>query len=253
MSKVFKSTYVHIGSPKPIENVFVRPEKAKINAEAIEEAAAAVDDSAEAVNPEEDANNIIEEAKQMYLKIIEEANFEARQIIDKAHGEAVIIKENERQAGYTEGFQEGKNQAQQIIDEAAEIRAFLDARKEQLLEEVEEPVIALLLDISKKIIGDELKQNREAIFSLIGEGLSRCAFKSKLTIRVSEADYEQVMAGKDRISSLIEGISELEIYSDLSMEAGGCVIETPSGEINSSIDVQLRELEKAFMYVLRNE
>jgi flagellar biosynthesis/type III secretory pathway protein FliH len=40
--------------------------------------------------------------------------------------------------------------------------------------------------------------------------------------------------------------------SDLSLPNGSCIIETPSGEVNSSVDVQIEEVEKIFNYLLRN-
>lgn len=251
MSKVYKSTHVTVGAPRPLINIFKHEAKANKDSAAIAEV------PQEAPVPEKEAEAIIDDAKQLYLKIIEEANNEAQSILEAAAAEAQNITssamENGYKEGYERGYREGRQEAQSVIEEAAEIREFLDIRKEQLYKEAEEQVMQLVLDIARKVIGDELKQNDEIILSLINQGLQKCAFKKKLVLKVSADDYDFVSGNKERICMLVEGISDIDIVSDLSLSPGSCIIETPSGEINSSIDVQLKEIENMFFYLLRNE
>jgi flagellar assembly protein FliH len=251
LSKVYKSSHVSVGAPKAIINVFKQEVKADT---ALAEVAEAIQDT-EATDKEAEA--IINDAKQLYLKIIEEANNEAQSILEATAAEAQSITasalENGYKEGYEKGYREGRLEAQSIIDEAEEIREYLDIRKEQLYKEAEEQVMQVVLDIARKVIGDELKQNDEVILALINQALQKCAFKKKLVLKVSAADYSFVSENKDRICMLVEGISDIDIVSDLSLSEGSCIVETPSGEINSSIDVQLKEIENMFFYLLRNE
>lgn len=251
MSKVYKSGQVSIGDPKPIMNAFKDIIKAAY-------------DESEKVELEENqaeneaaASNIIEDAKEMYLKIIDEANSEARSIVEAAEAEAQKLMSAAKEDGYREGFEAGylesKNEAQAIINEAADIREFLDSRKCDIYKEAEEQILQLVLDISRKVIGDELTQNKESILSLIKQALKKCAFKKKLVLKVSPQDNEFILENKDRISMLVEGISDIEIASDLSLATGSCIVETPAGEINSSVDIQISEIEKIFAYILGNE
>lgn len=241
-----------MGSPKPIVNIF-KSEIKQENGEAVEVLIA----ERSGPEPEEEANTIIEDAKMMYLKIIEEANSEAQTIRSDVNQEAQSIMSRAREDGYREGFDagylEGRKEAQAAIDEAVELRSFIDERKDALYVEVEEQVVQLVLAISRKIIGDEISQNNEAILSLINNALQKCAFKKKLILRVSHQDSKFVIENKDRICMLVEGISDIEIQEDLSLAKGSCQIETPSGEIDSSIEVQMKEVEKIFTYLLRNE
>lgn len=251
MSKIYKSSYVSIGIPKPIVNVFRSESRPK------EDAEPATDEEYNSSDPEEDADSIIEDAKQMYLKIIEEANSEAHRILEAAEYEAENLMSTSREGGYKEGFEtgynEGKKEAQSAIDEASEIRRFLEVRKEGLFKETEEQVLKLVLNIAKKVIGEEVSQNRETLLSIVQQALQKCAFKKKLVLKVSHEDSDFIIKNKDRICMTVEGISDIDIVPDLSLSEGSCIIETPSGEIDSSIDVQIKEIEKIFTYLLRNE
>jgi flagellar assembly protein FliH len=238
-----------VGLPKPIVNIFHNESKAK------EEVAAAKEED-HSPSKAEEAASIIEDAKQMYLGIIEEANSEAHKIVETAESVAQSLlsasKEKGQKEGFDAGYLEGKSEAQAIINEASEIRIFLDRRKESLYREAEEQILPLVMDISKKVIGEELSQNKDAILSLVRQALQKCAFKNKLVLKISPADFDFINDNKDRICMMAEGISDIDIVSDLSLPNGSCIIETPSGEVNSSVDVQIEEVEKIFNYLLRN-
>jgi flagellar assembly protein FliH len=251
LSKIHKANHIYMGTPKSIINIFKSDVKPNAEAEEIIEEIGSEDDLIE------DANSIIKDAKQMYLKLIEEANSEAQSILETADAEAQNLKSAASEDGYKEGYDsgyvEGRNEAQTVIDEAVELREFLDIRKEEFYKEAEEQVVKLVLELARKVIGDELKQNNEAILSLVNQGLQKCAFKKKLILKISPQDSDFVLKNKDRICMMVEGISDIDIVTDLSLSQGSCIIETPSGEINSGIDVQIAEIEKIFYYLLRNE
>jgi len=251
LSKVYKSRNITIGFPKHLVHVF-RKETIKE-----EECKTINTDDNNTEDEEEYANSIVEDAKQMYLKIIEEANSEARRIMEAAEEEARSLLSNSREEGYNEGYEsgylEGKNEAQSIIDEASEIKEFLDRRRESLYKEAEEQIVDLVLSISKKVLGQELSQNKETLLSLVNQALQKCTFKNKLVLKISPSDFDFVKENKYRICKMVEGISDIDIVSDLSLPKGSCIVETPSGEINSSIEVQFNEIKKIFTYLLRNE
>lgn len=248
MSRIFKSNYVKVGAPKPIKSNFPIIKK--------EEPPIAMTVEA-GLSPDEVANNIIKDAKEMYLRIIEEANRDAQKIIEDANQERNSIYSKASEQGYTEGYQagykDGENLAESIIQQAVDIKSDLDQRRSLIYMEAEHELMELVLDIANKVLNIELTQNKEVMMSLINQALQKCAFRDKLTIRVSDQDFDFVNASKDRIIRLAEGINDLEIQLDKALEKGSCIIETPSGEINASINVQMREIQKAFEYLLRNE
>ena len=208
-------------------------------------------------NLEVEASNIIEDAKDMYLRIIDEANQEAQNILQVANQEREEIHLNSSEQGNAEGYAaglaQGLSQAEEIIQQAAKLKLQLDERSMRIYKEAEIEIMEMVLDIARKVIGEELTQNSDLLISLIKKALDKCAYKEKLSIRVSEQDYDYVNKNKDRIVMLTEGINDLEILCDKALKAGSCIVETQAGEINSGITVQLNEIEKAFEYLMRNE
>ncbi|NLM44771.1 MAG: hypothetical protein GX201_12315 [Clostridiales bacterium] len=249
MYRVYKSQKVTIGTPKSIIN--------KMDNLPLDEPQVDEIDKSDHSPKKKQYETIIEEAHEMYANIIEEANKEAKRIMEEKYNEIEIFKKKELEKAYEQGFRKGYDEArkktEKIIDEAINIRQNLEKRKESIYKDAEEDIVELILSISKKIIGDEIQQNKNAIISQIKLALEKCTYKSKVTVKVSSEDYPNVLVNKGVIESLVEGISELEILEDKFLKKGDCIIDTPSGEVNSSIELQIEQLQRAFYFVLRNE
>ncbi len=247
MYRIYKSEKVSIGTPKPLVNksddIYINPIKENM----------ITNDT----NPSDEYDNIIRNARQMYASIIEDANNEAKKIVEQGYAEIEELKkealEDAYRQGFDKGYKEAKEETQAVIEEAKIIRDYLDERKGYIYREAEQEVVQIILDLSRKIIGDEIQQNKDLIISQIRLALEKCTYKNKATIKVSSEDYPNVLVNKGVIESLVEGVSEVEIIEDKFLKKGDCLVDTPSGEVNSSIDLQLEQLKKAFEFALRNE
>ena len=252
MYRIYKSKNVTIGTPKYIINKINKADNLPYDEQQIEET-----DKVDEEFLKKQYERVIQEAHEMYANIIDEANNEAKRIMEEKYKEIEKLKKAELEKAYEQGFKKGYDEARKIakkvIDEAIDIRQSLEKRKEIIYKEAEEDIVELVLKISRKIIGDEIQQNKNTIISQIKLALEKCTYKNRVTVRISSDDYPNVLANKGVIESLVEGISELEIVEDKFLKKGDCVIDTPSGEVNSSIELQLEQLQKAFYFVLRNE
>jgi len=246
--KVYKAEKVNLGKPKPIKHIEIKQVETSVHNNDI---------LLNEKNKDEIAKDIIEQAKILYADIIDEANAEAIKIIQNANTDIEKSKNKELQRAYQEGlekgYKEGRFEAESIINQAKAIKTFLEQRKNEILKEAEEEVIKLVLEITRKLIGQELKQNNEVIINLIKQALAKSAYKEKLTIKVSTEDYINVLENKEIIESLVEGISGIEIIEDKFLEKGDCIVDTPGGQINTGMQLQIKELEEAFLYVLKDK
>lgn len=199
-------------------------------------------------------------------KIIEEAHNEAEQIIlssketaikieDEALQKANEIYETNREKGYDDGFSYGMEQAQSqansIIDEALQIKNDNMNYKQNLIKSLEEEVLELALEISKKILNREMK-NDEYIENIVKLGVSKLIVTSKIIIRVSSEDYKFVDSIKNKIYAMAEKIDEIEIKEDFSLQKGDCVVENESsGSIDVGIQTQMIKIEDELKSYLR--
>jgi flagellar assembly protein FliH len=199
----------------------------------------------------------IMEAEEQVQNMLAEAQRQAEDIIEKAQEEAGVVLETAKNEGYKEGkelgFNEGKLSANAVIEEALQIKEYVQSKKTSMVKEVERDVNALILQIVENILNMRIDDCEDMILGLVKLGLEKCTYTDQLIIRVSPDDYGFTMASKDKILCLAENISDLEIRQDASLSKGSCVIDTISGSVDSSIETQLQHVKEIFLELLESE
>jgi flagellar assembly protein FliH len=250
-SKVYKNYQVNVGIPFQIRNplniqqfqpAHIMGRKEQVEVELKEE-----------INSEEIINNARQEAE----LIIREAQYEAMRLVETAERESneirASIEEEARQQGYKEGLEEVKRQYEDLMQEAEFIKEHARIEYKEVLEGIEAEALAMIMEIARNVIGTEISFNKEDILYLVKQAFEKCANKEKITLRVSADDYEYVEENKERLITMVEGLSEFEIKKDVSFKMGACIIDTPFGSIDAGIHTKLKKIEEAFMQAVGRE
>lgn len=209
---------------------------------------------------EEFSENLIENARNQSKNILDEAHFEANNIIENAKIEAETTYSERFNQGYENGYNEGKEQAfsdmlnetNQMKEEAVHILENAKNEKEELLNSVEPKIVDLVYTIVEDLIKTEMKYDASLVLALVKEGLSNTTILEKVTIKLSEVDYDLVVEKRDELEKLIDSSKELKIIKDFTLENNDCIIETDFGYVNCSIDEKLKTLKKNLELILSN-
>ena len=211
------------------------------------------------------AEQLVLEAEERCAVMIKEAEDKAGSLIADAQKQAGILleaskkegiefgnrtKEESKKQGYQEGYAEGKAEYEMLVLEAQQIKAQTEADYSETMSGAEGDALALVMDVARKVIGEEMELNRQNILIMIKEAFTHCSNKDYVALKVSPDDYEYVRANKDVLLSLIEGVGKLEILMDMSMQTGSCLVETPLGNIDAGVDTKLKKIEETFNKVL---
>ncbi|WHY88406.1 FliH/SctL family protein [Neobacillus novalis] len=174
---------------------------------------------------------------------------------NKEQAQFLLLLEEEKKRGYQEGYQngfdEGKEHAnlqyRELIEHASAILEQAFQEKQAVIQEAEPFVIALSVEIAKKVLQQELQLNQEALLPMIKQSLSSVYETTSLTISVAPSDFSLVQKQREQLLSVVNGKIEIKIVPDYSVQQGGCMIHTSSGSVDARIDVQLSEIKKALL------
>lgn len=194
---------------------------------------------------QEEADELIAHARKTAKKIIEDAR---KEIEDMKN----VVLEEAKQQGYQAGYDEVAAKAEMLLQEAEEIKAQAIQQYNDTLYQAEPEIIKTVLDISRKIIGDELETRPDKVTQLVRQTLAACVGATSVTVKVSPEDFEAVNENKDLIIRQSRFSGDVAIVKDASLESGGCVVETSVGNIDASAAVQLEALEQSFISILEN-
>ncbi len=236
-NSVYKKYQVHMGNPYQ-----VKPKRKPVREEK-----PAVDTKP---NPEEEAKAIIEKAREEAAVIIENANREAAEILQEAQEKVTThmleIEQQAKEEGYRHGETLARQHYQSLIDEAEDLKQQVQKAYESTVVSLESDIVETILDISRKVIGVELQQNRDVILGLVQTALLGSSPTGEVVVRVSPEDYDYVQENKEALLQHVDDIRDIAIKKDGVLKKGGCLVETGYGSIDSSIETQLAGIERSF-------
>ncbi len=176
----------------------------------------------------------------------------ANQILREAYLQAQQIRQQAREEGYAEGLQQARQEMEQAFQLQIrrlqeEVKAFLNQLQqhfEAYLQSTEPQVLALVLEIARKIVRDEIRQHPEHVLNVVKDTLRRVKGFGTVRVRVHPSDLERVRQFRTSLLTVLEGAEGIEIVEDRRVEAGSCVVETEHGTYDARLSTQFEEIEQ---------
>jgi flagellar assembly protein FliH len=149
-----------------------------------------------------------------------------------------------RQAGYQEGAAAGKAASAAAVksleERVAKTIAELAEIRPRLRRQAEADLLKLALAIARRILHRELAVDPAAMRGLIQAALERLQSQEIYRVRLHPAQ-------EPLVRSLLESsplARQVEFQPDPALDRGAAVFETVRGNLDASVDTQLREIEQ---------
>ncbi|SER61173.1 flagellar assembly protein FliH [Salipaludibacillus aurantiacus] len=177
----------------------------------------------------EEKNRIQEESEQLYRQTAEEGFNQ----------------------GFCDGAEKAKAEYESYISEARQV--VLNAKEDycRKLAESEPVMLNFAINLAEKIISHTVRNDESAWANLIKEAVTEVREQEEVKIYVHPEWYEATLQHKKELEGIALHTRELLIFPDSSLEKMGCVIETPYGQIDASVDSQLREMKRILFEKLK--
>lgn len=164
-------------------------------------------------------------------------------------------RERIEQESYQRGFSEGKNVGQQqakaelqpVLDQLGKSLATLSSLRSRIRSEAEGDLLKLAISIARRVLHRELTLEPESIEGLIRVALEKLHSRELCRIRVHPDQESAIRNALERFSNS----QKVELVADSSMQCGDVIFETAHGNLDASIESQLREIERGFADRLR--
>lgn len=174
-----------------------------------------------------------------------EAAAQASAALDAARAEAVAIRKSARQEGLAEGRAAAAVDAALVAERLQGLLESLSAYKPSLYTEAHQQVVELTLALVHKILGPLAAATTDAVVQVVERALQLLSDREQLTIRVHPDDLKTLIDAKPQLLGSVDGIQRLTVLEDPSVKPGGCLVQTPTTEIDARLDTQLQELARS--------
>ncbi len=190
----------------------------------------------------------LSEAESLVKTKINEAAAEAEKIIQKAREEAAKNEDDAFKKGYDEGREEGFNTGKEEVDRLiSRLNIILSSaikKRNEIIEEAEAQIIDIVITIARKVVKTISESQKRVVYDNITEALKKLKGRAEVTIRVNTEDLQMTTKHKKEFIQMVEGIEQVKILEDNTVEKGGCYISTDFGSIDARISTQLSEIEE---------
>ena len=160
--------------------------------------------------------------------------------------------------GFSDGEKSGYEQGERAGSEAARSRlepvlkslnqmlAEVEALQRRECRHFEKELVDLALAVARKIVGREVAVNPEALAGMLRDALSRIEHAGSLSIRVNPDDLQRLADVQPRLLAGLADPARVRFEADPAISAGGCFIESETGDIDARIEQRFRVVEDAF-------
>ncbi|WP_416150952.1 flagellar assembly protein FliH [Salipaludibacillus sp. HK11] len=193
----------------------------------------------------------IEYLKQEFQTEVEEWQAQLEEQKKQIEMEAEVRFNQAAEEGYNQGYQDGVTQVNQeysnYINQAKETVENSKFDYHSKLSESAPVMLELAMTVAEKIIGDTLLEQDSAWLNLVKDAVTEVREHEEVKIYIHPAWYETTLQQKKELQAIALHTRELLIFPDESMNENDCIIETPFGQIDASVDSQLRELKRVLV------
>ncbi len=186
--------------------------------------------------------DVEEEVGRHRQTLLSELEEEKKQILDQAH---------------SEGFEQGKKEAEEALQEKSEdlintINSIYET-KERTLREAKGDIIELAIKAAEKVVLQEVTVNQAVILNIVSEAISKVTDKDQLIIRVSHDDLPTIKAKESDLVNQLGSVAHFSIQEDATIDPGGCIVETKMGYVGATIPTKLDSILKALKRTLEDD
>ena len=163
--------------------------------------------------------------------------------------EAIIVERERaaREIGFREGEAAGKAQAESgvgiAVNRLAQSIAELDQYRALLLRQTEREAVRLSIAVARRVLRRELNVDPSAMEDLIRGALEKLQSQERCRVRMHPRQLPVLRSEVERLGMT----AKVEIIEDSAQEPGAAVFEMSRGNLDASIDMQLKEIERGLV------
>ena len=129
----------------------------------------------------------------------------------------------------------------------------LVTEKKAVFESAQTQVLSFAIQVTERIISEEIKASPDLLRRIIDEALSKITETDKVIIRASKDDLPYINSILPELQVQLKSVQLLTAQEDRSVSQGGIVIETDLGFIDASVEMKLDIIKEAYQEFVKKK
>ena len=173
----------------------------------------------------------------------------AEEILEEAQSKTAFLEREAYEKGFDQGEKDGRELGQKKIVKSIEnienLFIELGNLKTEILKQCEKEILELVFSIAQKIIHKKIDEDDKIIKEVVIEAMHSVTEKSQIVIKVNQEDFDTIENMKPEFFRTFKDLKSIVVTPDLSANRGGCLLETPYGDIDASVEARLDKIQQS--------
>ncbi len=182
---------------------------------------------------------------------------EAGDILKEAQKKATLLEREAYEKGFAQGEMDGldlgEKKALKVIENIENLFIEMSHLKKEILKQYEKEILDLIFAIAKKIVHHHIESDQRIVKDIVFKAFDLASEKSKIMLRINPEDFDYIERLKPELFSKFKDLKSIMVTSDLSITRGGCLLETPYGDVDATVETQLEKIYQSLEGVFKIE
>lgn len=167
------------------------------------------------------------------------ASAEAVSPAAELEAELARLRQAARDEGYAEGLAAGRQEGEQACGRMKQLAESFNTTLDNLDFRLADMLLQLALDVARQVVAGELAARPERVLDVVNLALKEMAESSREARLLLHPD--DAMLVRPHLDQVLDK-TRLRIVEDVRMVRGGCLIETPQGELDATLPARWRQV-----------
>ncbi len=147
--------------------------------------------------------------------------------------------------GEKDGLERGEERGRKIAEKIEGLFDEMTQLKSGIIKQYEKELIDTVFAIAEKITGAQIGLTSDAVRTTVFRALGYVIENYTVKLRVNPDDANYIEELRPEIFETYRNLKSMDVSPDGSVSRGGCILETPGGDIDAQIETQLAKISDA--------
>jgi flagellar assembly protein FliH len=180
-------------------------------------------------------------------EILMRAQADADNIVRQAQDRASQVEREAYEKGLEEGRKTGEIMAEQqlqaVLNQYHASFQALDQMRQNLVDQAQLDILDLVIHTAEKVVRSHIVLHSQSILHMIKEALNSLKSRKNVTVYLNTEDHHYLSSVNEAEQTKWLG-TQVELQADPELTRGSIRLETPSGELDASIETQIEQIRE---------
>jgi len=147
--------------------------------------------------------------------------------------------------GERDGFELGEQKGCKVIESIEALLDEMSRSRSDIIRQHEKEILDIIFAIAERVTQVQIGLDSDVVRGSILKALHYAVDRQTVTLRVNRDDLNTVESLKPEIVETYRDLKSIVVSADSSVSRGGCILETPGGDIDCRVGTQLEKISDA--------